>query len=121
MTYKKGDVVLVKFPFTTLLKAKKRPVLVIKSENEYGDFVCFQITSKKTQSNLYPIDSVDIMDGKLQLQSYVKYDKCFTLNSELVDKKLLSVNEILMENKVLKINNLIEGDSKCRVLKNEYW
>jgi len=97
MTYKRGDLVLVKFPFTTLLKAKKRPVLVIKSENEYGDFVCFQITSKNTQSNLYSIDSVDIIDGNLQLQSYVKYDKCFTLNSELVDKKLASVNDALME------------------------
>ena len=97
MTYKRGDVVLVKFPFTTLLKAKKRPVLVIKSENEYGDFVCFQITSKNTQSKLYSIDSVDINDGTLQLQSYVKYDKCFTLNSELVDKKLVSVNELFME------------------------
>ena len=97
MTYKRGNLVLVKFPFTTLLKAKKRPVLVIKSENEYGDFVCFQITSKNTQSNLYSIDSVDIIDGNLQLQSYVKYDKCFTLNSELVDKKLASVNDALME------------------------
>ena len=27
----------------------------------------------------------------------VKHDKCFTLNSELVDKKLVSVNEIFME------------------------
>ncbi len=97
MICKRGDIVLVKFPFTTLLKAKKRPVLVIKSENGYGDFVCFQITSKNTQSNLYPVDTVDITDGSLQLQSYVKYDKCFTLNSELVDKKLASVNDGLME------------------------
>ncbi len=97
MTYKKGDIVLVKFPFTTLLKSKKRPVLIIKSENEHRDFVCFQITSKNTQSNLYPINTVDIADGNLQLQSYVKYDKCFTLNSELVDKKLASINGDLME------------------------
>jgi len=97
MTYKRCDIVLVKFPFTTLLKAKKRPVLVIKSENEYGDFVCFQITSKSSQSNLHSINSVDIADGNLLLQSYVKYDKCFTLNSELIDKKLVSVNEKFME------------------------
>lgn len=97
MTYKRGDIVLVKFPFTTLLKSKKRPVLVIKNENKHRDFVCFQITSKNTQSNLYPVDTADIIDGNLQLQSYVKYDKCFTLNSELVDKKLASVNDGLME------------------------
>jgi len=97
MTYKRGDVVLVKFPFTTLLKSKKRPVFVIKSENDYGDFVCFQITSKDTQSNLCPIDAADIINGDLSIKSYVKYDKCFTLNSELVDKKLVSVNDGLIE------------------------
>ena len=97
MTYRRGDIVLVKFPFTTLVKSKKRPVLIIKSENEHRDFVCFQITSKKTQSKLQVIDDTDILDGNLKLQSYVKYDKCFTLNSELVDKKLGSVNSSLME------------------------
>ena len=97
MTYKRGDIVLVKFPFTTLLKSKKRPVLLIKNENEHRDFVCFQITSKNIQSNLFPVEITDIVDGDLQLVSYVKYDKCFTLNSELVDKKLASVNDDLMK------------------------
>ena len=102
MICKRGDIILIKFPFTTLLKSKKRPVLVIKSENEHHDFICFQITSKNTQSKLYTVDMADIIDGNLKLQSYVKYDKCFTLNSELVDKKLASVNATLME----KLKNL---------------
>ncbi len=97
MIYKRGDIVLIDFPFTTLVKSKKRPVLVIKSENEYNDFVCFQITSKNTQSKSYAINNSDIANGDLKLQSYVKYDKCFTLNSELVNKKLASVNSALME------------------------
>jgi mRNA interferase MazF len=55
MSYKKGDIVLIKFPFTDLSNAKKRPVLIIKDENRLNDFVCFQITSKSTQEALYPI------------------------------------------------------------------
>ena len=97
MNYKRGDIVLIKFPFTTLLKSKKRPVLIIKDENIQGDFVCFQITSKKIQSNLYAIDIKELSAGHLPLQSYVKYDKCFTLNSELVDKKLASTSNNLLE------------------------
>ena len=96
MKYSKGDIVLIKFPFTTLSRSKKRPVLVIKSENEYHDFVCFQITSKQGQRNVLNIQQSDIYAGDLKLISYVKYDKCFTLNSELVDKKLASVNEAFL-------------------------
>ena len=96
MHYKKGDILLINFPFTTLINTKKRPVLVVKSENEYHDFLCFQITSKSTQANLQIIEQADITNGNLKLVSYVKYDKCFTLNSELVDKKLASVNSTMM-------------------------
>ena len=97
MSYKQGDIVLVKFPFTTLLKTKKRPVLVIKDQNEYGDFICFQITSKSTQSKLYTLDNASFVESDLPLNSYVKYDKCFTLNTEIVSKKLTSVNTVTIE------------------------
>ena len=96
MKCNKGDIVLIKFPFTTLSRSKKRPVLVIKSENEYHDFVCFQITSKQATENVLSVELSDIYEGGLKLISYVKYDKCFTLNSELVDKKLASVNETFL-------------------------
>ncbi len=102
MICKKGDILLINFPFTTLLKSKKRPVLVIQDENDYRDFLCFQITSKSTQTKIYNIDQGDMKEGSMKLKSFIKYDKCFTLNSELVDKKLASVNDVLME----KIKNL---------------
>jgi mRNA interferase MazF len=97
MICKRGDIVLINFPFTTLSRSKKRPVLVVKNENKYNDFVCFQVTSKPNQSNVHAIESSNIVDGDLTLRSFVKYDKCFTLNSELVDKKLASVDNDFME------------------------
>jgi len=98
MSYKKGDIVLINFPFTDFSKAKKRPVLIIKDENRLNDFVCFQITSKPTQNALYHIENHHIKEGELRLTSFVKYDKCFTLSSDIVYRKLASVNNDLMKN-----------------------
>lgn len=97
MRYNRGDIVLISFPFTTLSAAKKRPVLIMKHENRQGDFICFQITSKKAQSYLHEIHSSDLKKGSLKITSFIKYDKCFTLNSELVDKKVASLNEDLLK------------------------
>ncbi len=97
MSYKVGEVLLVKFPFTNLKKTKKRPVLVVKSENNFGDVVCFQITSNELQTNLLKIKDNDFKGALLPVESYIKYDKCFTINSEIVDKTLTKVNENLLE------------------------
>jgi len=97
MNCRVGDIVLIKFPFTNLQQVKKRPVLVLKDANGLGDFVCLQITSKNTQDTLLRIDKKDLKTGELKLLSFVKYDKCFTLNTETVDKKLASVNDAFMD------------------------
>ena len=70
--------------------------MVIKDANGYGDFVCFQITSKNRQLNTCKIEIENLSSGELKLRSYVKYDKCFTLNSELVEKKLAVVTDVFL-------------------------
>ncbi|MEA2017137.1 MAG: type II toxin-antitoxin system PemK/MazF family toxin [Campylobacterota bacterium] len=97
MTYNIGDIILVKFPFTNLTKSKKRPVLVVKNENEYNDIICFQITSNNEQSNLLKINNNDLYNSNLTLESYIKYDKCFTISSKVVDKKIATVNDELLK------------------------
>ncbi len=92
MSYRVGDVLLIKFPFTNLKKSKKRPVLVVKAQNSLNDIVCFQITSNAEQTNLLKIENSDLLSAVFSVKSYIKYDKCFTLNSEIVDKKIGEVN-----------------------------
>ncbi len=96
MTCNTGDILLIQFPFTNLSESKKRPVLVIKADNVHGDFICFQITSKSTSSNLLKIEQNDLKSGDLKLISFLKYDKCFTLSNQIVDKKLADVNQEFM-------------------------
>ena len=93
MNCNNGDILLIKFPFTDLSQAKKRPVLVIKRNNTQGDFICLQITSKLTPLNSIKIEDSNINNGTLKLVSYLKYDKCFTLNIDIVDKKLADVHQ----------------------------
>jgi len=109
MNYEIGDIVLVKFPFTNLKKSKKRPVLIVKSENNLNDIVCFQITSNSEQSNLLHIKESDLNNSILSLTSYIKYDKCFTINTEIVDKSIAKVNiNLLNKLKVLFCKELFE-------------
>ena len=96
MNCKSGDIVLIKFPFTDLLQSKKRPVLVIKNDNELGDIVCFQITSQSHAKNTLEVNSDSVQSGELKLKSFVNYDKCFTLNSTIAEKKLASVSTDFM-------------------------
>ena len=97
MSCKVGDIILISFPFTDLLSAKKRPVLVVKDENEYGDIVCFQITSNSKQINLFEINIDDLSEGELKLRSFVKFDKCFTISTQNADKKLAQLNTISLD------------------------
>ena len=107
MSYKVGDIVLVKFPFTNLKSAKKRPVIVVKSQSNFNDIVCFQITSNSEQTNLLKIKHSDLDNSTLALTSFIKYDKCFTINNEIVDKKIAKVNSALLsELKVLFCSEL---------------
>lgn len=97
MRYKRGDIVLVRFPFTNLTQSKRRPVLVIKDESDFHDIVCLQITSNGRQSNLLEITHSDFAYDHLPITSFVKYDKCFTLSSEIIDKKLTSLKPKMLE------------------------
>lgn len=53
MTYSIGDIVLMPFPYTDKLANKKRPVVVISSVDEYGDFQVVALTSTQ-RSKLRP-------------------------------------------------------------------
>ena len=51
--YKRGDIVLVPFPFTDLTSSKKRPALVISPDSfnsQQQDLVVVAITSQLTDS-----------------------------------------------------------------------
>ena len=92
--YRRGDIVLVPFPFTDLSSTKKRPALVVSPDsfNEHAqDVVLVAITSQPSDSHVVALDEHDYVDGKLPLTSFVKVPKLFTTHPTLVLKKICAI------------------------------
>ena len=88
MKFKKGDIVIISFPFSDLSSAKKRPALIISNDvvNNTGDYLMVQITSKIRKDKLsLSINKTDFIEGKeLPLQSCFRLHKIFLLNESLI-------------------------------------
>jgi mRNA interferase MazF len=52
---KRGDVLLVPFPFTDLSATKRRPVLALTDADSYGDFIALPVTSRPQSEHGLPI------------------------------------------------------------------
>jgi len=83
----KGDVVVVPFPFSDLTSAKRRPALVIAELNR-NDLILCLIASQTTNDNYTTlIESDDFETGSLNKTSYVKSNRVFTANEQIIAYK----------------------------------
>jgi mRNA interferase MazF len=85
MPYRKGDIVLVPFPFTDLTAVKTRPAVVVSIEDYermVGDLTVAMITSMP-QTTLYDYKLVDWKAANLVFPSWVRA-KLVTLDPKLV-------------------------------------
>jgi len=95
--YKRGDIVLVSFPFTDLTFAKRRPALVASPNifNELNeDLILLAVTSQLSPfPHSIPVLSADCEEGTLPKESRVRLTKVFTLSSTLVLKKICRLGD----------------------------
>jgi mRNA interferase MazF len=92
--YKRGDIILVPFPFTDLSSSKRRPALVVSPENfndRMQDLVVVAITSQLTDQHAVLVEQGDCVDGTLPKTSVVKLAKLFTIHSTLVLKNICAL------------------------------
>ena len=93
-SYRRGDIVLVSFPFTDLSSSKKRPALVVSPDSfndTTSDVVLAAITSQVSEDTPLTIVESDCVDGALPRASAVKPSKLFTIHSTLVVKKVCTL------------------------------
>ncbi|MBI2632680.1 type II toxin-antitoxin system PemK/MazF family toxin [Candidatus Pacearchaeota archaeon] len=105
----KGDVVILEFPFSNLMEAKRRPSLVIKVPKGDDLIVC-QITGLPYEKSVeISIKLEDFHKGSLKVNSYVRMDKIFSIEKSLIKYKAGSLKQD-------KFNEII--DKICSFLKN---
>ena len=80
----KGDIVIIPFPFTDLIGNKKRPAFVV-ADLPGEDIIVCQITSKsKIDPFALPIGASDFISGELPVESFIRPNKIFTANKNII-------------------------------------
>ncbi len=97
MMYDQGEILIVPFPFSDLSSVKQRPVLVLskKIDNENTeDIITCGITSnlKDTKYSVL-IENTHLEQGKIPTKSRIRVDKLFTLNKNIIKKRIARVNQ----------------------------
>ena len=90
---KKGDVVVVPFPFSDLSAAKKRPAFVV-TVLDGDDIILCQITSEaRFDSYSLTLTEEDFKKGSLQQTSMVRPNRIFTADKSIISYKVGSLKE----------------------------
>ena len=101
--YSKGEIVIIKFPFSNLIDAKKRPMLVLAERDE--DIMGWAITSNPKSDGIL---LENFQEGSLPLKSKIKYWQINTFLKSLVIKKVAKISKETHKELVNKINELIK-------------
>ncbi len=98
---RKGDIVLVPFPFTDLTGSKHRPAIVLVA-NEKDVTLAF-LTSQVRWKEKHDLELIPNETNKLKTTSLIRLSKLATLDKLLVEGKLgaLSEKEIQLLNEGL--------------------
>jgi len=107
--FNQKDIVLIPFPYSDLTLSKQRPALIISNEkiNKMQDRICCLVTTKSHKDDL-KIEKNSFEEGILPFKSFIKPHRIFTIQENVIIKKLCKINNDLHNSVVNKINEYIK-------------
>ncbi len=109
---KQGDIVLIPIPFTDLTSQKRRPTIIISSNNyneKHEDIVVVALTSNVEPQNFtITLTSDDLEEGSLKVTSMIRVDKIYTLNKSIILKTFGRVKPAILTKIKTSLLKLIE-------------
>ncbi len=103
---RKGDVVVLPFPFSDLTKSRRRPAL-ITATLEGDDLILCQITSKAKKDKYSVIlNDNDFLHGNLNQPSTIRPNRIFTADHSIIEYKIGSLKKTKIkkvEQEIIKI------------------
>ncbi len=90
MTYHPGDLILIAFPFSSGVKTKRRPTLIILDTGD-ADVVVARVTTRLYRTS-FDMALVDWSDAGLLAASVVRLHKVVTLERKLVEQRMGTVS-----------------------------
>lgn len=85
--YSKGDIIVINFPFSDLIHAKKRPMLVLAEKGE--DIIGCAVTSNPLSKGI----PIEYSQGSLPFKSKIKYWQIHTFLSSLAVRKIAKISQ----------------------------
>ena len=109
--FSQKDIVLIPFPYSDLTLSKQRPALIISNEkiNKMQDRICCLVTTKPHKNDL-KIAENSFEEGNLPFKSFIKPHRIFTIQENIIIKKLCKINNNLHHLVIKKINEYIKSD-----------
>jgi mRNA interferase MazF len=111
-SYKRGDIVLVPFPFTDLSSSKQRPALVVSPDTFNlirDDLLLVAITSQvpaRLAPDEFAIPAGDLAGCGLPKPSIIKLTKLVSLHRSLVIKRIGALPAVSLAQAAAKIRSL---------------
>jgi mRNA interferase MazF len=103
MGCKRGQLVLVPFPFTDLSAEKRRPVLCLTDPDSFGDFLAVAVTSRPHHARAVALTQGDMTEGQLPVASWVRVDRLVTLNQRLAIKAFGQGSEAFVSTVITRV------------------